>query len=81
MMAKPRLLLLDKPSMGLAPILVETIFETIANINRQGVTILSVEQNALRALEIADWGYVLPTRPSQKPPGKGDGSKSLLGEN
>ena len=61
MMAKPRLLLLDEPSMGLAPILVETIFETIANINRQGVTILSVEQNALRALEIADWGYVLPT--------------------
>jgi branched-chain amino acid transport system ATP-binding protein len=61
LMAQPRLLLLDEPSMGLAPLLVETIFETIVNINRQGVTILLVEQNALIALEVAKRGYVLQT--------------------
>jgi len=61
LMASPRLLLLDEPSMGLAPVLVETIFETIVNINRQGVTILLVEQNALIALEVANRGYVLQT--------------------
>jgi branched-chain amino acid transport system ATP-binding protein len=61
LMANPRLLLLDEPSMGLAPILVETIFEKIVDINRQGVTILLVEQNALMALEIAQRGYVLQT--------------------
>ncbi len=61
LMAHPRLLLLDEPSMGLAPVLVETIFETIVNINRQGVTILLVEQNALIALEVAKRGYVLQT--------------------
>jgi branched-chain amino acid transport system ATP-binding protein len=60
-MANPRLLLLDEPSMGLAPVLVETIFETIVDINRQGVTILLVEQNALMALEVAKRGYVLQT--------------------
>ncbi len=61
MMANPRLLLLDEPSMGLAPILVETIFETIREINEQGTTILLVEQNALMALSVAHRGYVLQT--------------------
>ena len=61
LMAHPRLLLLDEPSMGLAPVLVEAIFETITNINRQGVTILLVEQNALIALEVAKRGYVMQT--------------------
>jgi branched-chain amino acid transport system ATP-binding protein len=61
LMARPRLLLLDEPSMGLAPVLVEQIFETVRAINRQGVTILLVEQNAAMALAIADRGYVLET--------------------
>jgi branched-chain amino acid transport system ATP-binding protein len=59
LMSHPRLLLLDEPSMGLAPVLVERIFETIRDINRQGTTILLVEQNANVALEIATRGYVL----------------------
>jgi branched-chain amino acid transport system ATP-binding protein len=59
MMAQPKLLLLDEPGMGLAPILVERIYETVAEINRQGVTILLVEQNANAALETAQRGYVL----------------------
>jgi branched-chain amino acid transport system ATP-binding protein len=59
MMARPRLLLMDEPSMGLAPMVVEQVFETIRAINAQGVTILLVEQNALMALTIADQGYVL----------------------
>jgi branched-chain amino acid transport system ATP-binding protein len=61
MMARPKLLLLDEPSMGLAPILVERIYETVAEINRQGTTILLVEQNANFALEYASRGYVLET--------------------
>ncbi|MCW3017588.1 MAG: transporter related [Solirubrobacterales bacterium] len=61
LMAKPTLLLLDEPSMGIAPILVERIYETIAEINRQGMTILLVEQNANFALEVSSRGYVLQT--------------------
>jgi branched-chain amino acid transport system ATP-binding protein len=61
LMSKPRLLLLDEPSMGLAPLLVEAIFETIQSINKQGTTILLVEQNALMALYVAHRGYVLQT--------------------
>ena len=59
LMANPRLLLLDEPSMGIAPILVERIYETIAEINRQGTTILLVEQNANYALDVSKRGYVL----------------------
>lgn len=61
LMARPRLLLMDEPSMGLAPVLVELIFDTIQQINQEGVTILLVEQNALMALSIANRGYVLQT--------------------
>jgi branched-chain amino acid transport system ATP-binding protein len=61
LMAEPRLLLLDEPSMGIAPILVERIYETIAEINQQGTTILLVEQNANFALEVSKRGYVLET--------------------
>jgi branched-chain amino acid transport system ATP-binding protein len=61
LMARPKLLMLDEPSMGLAPIFVERIFEIVKEINAQGTTILLVEQNALMALEVANRGYVLET--------------------
>jgi branched-chain amino acid transport system ATP-binding protein len=60
-MARPKLLMLDEPSMGLAPIFVERIFEIVKEINQQGTPILLVEQNALMALDVADRGYVLET--------------------
>jgi len=61
LMARPKLLMLDEPSLGLAPMLVKAIFQTIREINEQGVTILLVEQNARAALRLADKGYVLET--------------------
>jgi branched-chain amino acid transport system ATP-binding protein len=61
LMAHPRLLLMDEPSMGLAPVLVEAIFETIQQINKEGTTILLVEQNASMALSVAGRGYILQT--------------------
>lgn len=59
LMARPRLLLLDEPSLGLAPLLVDQIFEVIRNINRSGVSVLLVEQNVVKALEIANRGYII----------------------
>jgi branched-chain amino acid transport system ATP-binding protein len=61
LMARPRLLLLDEPSMGLAPMLAEEIFATLCEINRAGVSILLVEQNIRKALSISTHGYVLET--------------------
>ena len=61
LMARPKLLMLDEPSMGLAPIFVDRIFETVVEINKQGTPILLVEQNALMALDVASRGYVLET--------------------
>ena len=61
LMARPQLLMLDEPSMGLAPIFVEKIFEIVVEINEQGTPILLVEQNALMALDVAQRGYVLET--------------------
>ena len=61
LMAKPRLLLLDEPSMGLAPIIVHSIFRTLLEINQAGLTIFLVEQNVRQALKIADRAYVIET--------------------
>jgi branched-chain amino acid transport system ATP-binding protein len=61
LMARPKLLLLDEPSMGLAPIFVEKIFEIVIEINQQGTPVLLVEQNALMALEVAKRAYVMET--------------------
>ena len=61
LMARPKLLMLDEPSMGLAPIFVEKIFEIVVEINRQGTPVLLVEQNALMALDVAHRAYVLET--------------------
>jgi len=61
LMAKPKLMMLDEPSLGLAPILIETIFNIVREINSQGTTVLLVEQNAHKALEVAHRGYVLET--------------------
>jgi branched-chain amino acid transport system ATP-binding protein len=61
LMSRPRLLLLDEPSLGLAPIMVEKIFKIIKDINKSGTTIFLVEQNAALALEISDYGYVMET--------------------
>lgn len=77
LMAKPKLIMLDEPSMGLAPILVDQIFDIIRLMNRNGTTILLVEQNANMALAIADRGYVLETGRVVM----SDSAKSLLADN
>jgi len=61
LMTHPRVLMLDEPSMGLAPVLVEAIFETIQKLNQEGTTILLIEQNAAKALQVAQRGYVIET--------------------
>ena len=61
LMAKPKLIMMDEPSLGLAPIVVRGIFEIIREINRQGITVLLIEQNANMALKVADWAYVMQT--------------------
>lgn len=61
LMTRPSLLMLDEPSLGLAPILVEEIFKIIRQIHQQGLTMLLIEQNALAALKVADYGYVIET--------------------
>lgn len=86
LMCRPKLLLLDEPSMGLAPVLVSQIFRTILEINRDGVTILLVEQNARRALAIASRGYVLEAGhvvlegPAQQLANTSEVQKAYLGE-
>jgi branched-chain amino acid transport system ATP-binding protein len=61
LMSKPRLLMLDEPSLGLAPLIVQEIFRIVQDLKREGVSVLLVEQNARAALQIADYGYVLET--------------------
>ena len=71
LMSKPKVIMMDEPSLGLAPIIVQGIFDIIKEINRQGVTVLLIEQNANMALHIADIGYVLETgRITMTGPGK-----------
>ena len=77
LMARPKLLMLDEPSLGLAPILVETIFNIVREINAQGTTVLLVEQNAHKALEVANRGYVLETGVVVK---EGSGQELLASE-
>ncbi|MDL2314347.1 ABC transporter ATP-binding protein [Desulfovibrio sp. OttesenSCG-928-C14] len=85
LMGRPRLLILDEPSLGLAPLVVDTIFELLARINREGVTILLVEQNAVVALELAHRAYVLEngavvmSGPSRELLGNSDIRKAYLG--
>ena len=76
-MAKPKLMMLDEPSLGLAPLVVQDIFSIIQEINRQGVTILLVEQNANMALKLADYAYVLETGTITK---SGTGAELLADE-
>ena len=86
LMSKPKVIMMDEPSLGLAPIIVQGIFDIIKEINRQGVTVLLIEQNANMALHIADIGYVLETgRITMSGPGKellqnDDVKKAYLGE-
>ena len=61
LMAKPKLVMMDEPSLGLAPLVVKGIFDIIKEINRQGITVLLIEQNANMALKVADWAYVMQT--------------------
>jgi branched-chain amino acid transport system ATP-binding protein len=61
LMSRPRLLLLDEPSLGLAPLLIREVFRVITKIHQEGTTILLIEQNAMAALHVADYGYVLET--------------------
>ena len=65
LMAKPRLLLLDEPSLGLAPVIVQAVFQIIGEIHQRGTTVLLVEQNAHMALKVANWGYVLESGPAR----------------
>ena len=61
LMAKPKIIMMDEPSLGLAPLIVKDIFDIIKSINKDGITVLLIEQNANMALKIADWGYVMET--------------------
>jgi branched-chain amino acid transport system ATP-binding protein len=61
LMSQPKLLMMDEPSLGLAPLIVKDIFNIIRTINKEGITVLLIEQNANHALKIADWGYVMET--------------------
>ncbi len=77
LMARPTLLMLDEPSLGLAPLIVRDIFRTIAGLREKGVAILLVEQNARAALQVADYGYVLETgRVTLEGPSAGTGRRS-----
>jgi branched-chain amino acid transport system ATP-binding protein len=60
-MSRPKLLMMDEPSLGLAPLIVKDIFDIIRTINKEGITVLLIEQNANHALKIADWAYVMET--------------------